>query len=444
MKISTDILRRDRPVLVAVSGGADSVALLHMLVAAGFECVAAHCNFHLRGADSDSDEAFVRAFCERLGVPLRVAQFDTLAYAAEHKASVEMAARELRYDWFFSLLDELDIPVVAVAHHADDAAETFMLNLTRGTGLRGLTGMKPLQGRVARPMLGTSRREVELYCQAHRLAFVTDCTNLSDDFARNKIRHHVIPQLKDINPSFLSTMRQNMLHLSQVMDVFLSQVDTFRSRHVTSAHGEVRIAYAGLQELPCAEPFLFEILTPLGFSPRSVHDLARCVAEGRFGRFFFSPSKRAVVDRSGVIIQPAVSLADGSEDVVLVEECPFSVAEPLAVSLSRWPRPQGYAFSRDPLVMHFDADKVKLPITLRHWRSGDSFRPLGMRGEKKLSDFFVDSKMSRPEKEMAWVAEAEGRVIAVLGRRIDDRCKVTDSTSRILEIKLTVSEHFKS
>ncbi len=440
MNISTDIICRDRPVLVAVSGGADSVALLHSLLAAGFSCVAAHCNFHLRGEESDSDEAFVRSLCERLGVPLRVAQFDTLAYVSEHKVSVEMAARELRYDWFFSLLDEMGIPVVAVAHHADDAAETFLLNLTRGTGLRGLTGMKALQGRVARPMLGVSRQEVELYCKANRLTFVTDRTNNSDDYARNKIRHHVIPQLKGINPSFLSTMRQNMAHLAQVMEVFQVQVDEFRARHVkVSPDGQTSIGAQGLNDLPCAEPFLFEVLSPLGFSPRSVHDVARCVAEGRWGRFFYSPSMRAVVDRSGVLVQPVSSLPAES-DTVVAGGCPFRVSSPLVVSLSIFPKPDGYLFSRDSLVMHLDAGKVAFPVTFRHWRAGDAFRPLGMRCEKKLSDFFVDCKMSRPEKEQAWVAESDGRVMCVMGRRIDDRFKVTPSTKQILEIKYTVVE----
>lgn len=435
MKINTGVIDRAKPVLVAISGGADSVAMLHMLVRAGYDCVAAHCNFHLRGADSDSDEAFVRQFCKTMGVPLRVAQFDTMAYAAAQKISIEMAARELRYVWFFSILDHEDIPVVAVAHHADDAAETFFLNLTRGTGLRGLAGMKPLQGRVVRPMLSTSRAEVELYCQAHGLAYVTDCTNLSDDYSRNRIRHHVIPELKRLNPSFLTTMGRNMAHLSQILTLFEAQVDDFRQKHVLQDGEGLTIAADGLDALTEPEPFIFEVLAPMGFSPKSVHDVARCWAEGRVGRQFFAGDWRAVVDRSGIIVQTASGV--GQADEVSVDSIPAKLTEPLNVCVSRFTRPADYAFSRDPMVMHLDADMVTMPLTFRRWRVGDTFRPLGMKGEKKLSDFFIDAKLSRPQKEAAWVAETDGRIACVLGMRIDDRFKVTDRTTDILEIRYT-------
>ncbi len=435
MKISTEILDLSRPVLVAISGGADSVALLSELVRRGYHCVAAHCNFHLRGADSDSDEAFVRSFCRDLGVELRVAQFDTRVYASEHKVSIEMAARELRYDWFFSLLDEMHVPVVAVAHHADDAAETFMLNLVRGTGIRGLSGMKSVQGRVARPMLGVSRHEIELYCKANGLKYVTDCTNASDDYARNRIRHHVIPELKALNPSFLSTMNQNMAHVAQVMEVFQAQVDDFRRRYVSVNEDGFSISIAGLRAQVAAEPFLFELLAPVGLSPRSVHDVARCVVDGRVGREFRSSAARVVVDRESVIVIRGAAEPDLADDVVSVYVCPAEVQSPLCVSVSVFDRAADYAISRDPMVVHFDADCVSFPLLFRHWRVGDSFRPLGMKGEKKLSDFFVDRKVSRPEKEKAWIAESDGRVIAVLGMRIDDRFKVTQSTRRIIEIR---------
>lgn len=438
MKINTGLIDRGRPVLVAISGGADSVAMLHMLVSAGYDCVAAHCNFHLRGADSDSDEAFVRSFCDRMGVPLRVAQFDTLAYASQKKVSIEMAARELRYDWFFSILDETGIPVVAVAHHADDSAETFFLNLVRGTGLRGLAGMKSIQGRVVRPMLGISRAEVELYCKAKGLSFVTDCTNNTDDYARNRIRHHVIPEFKRLNPSFLSTMESNMRHMSQILTIFEAQVASFRESSVSHAGDCISIAASGLEALAEPEPFIFEVLAPLGFSPKSVHDVARCFAERRFGRVFFSDGWRAVVDRSGIIVHPLSTTGEAAQAVV--DGCPASVSSPLSVEVSRWPKPADYAFSRDPFVMHFDADKVAFPIALRHWRIGDTFRPLGMKGAKKLSDFFIDQKLSLPQKEAAWVAEAGGKILCILGMRIDDRFKVTPATENILEIRYSITK----
>lgn len=435
MRIARGVIDQAKPVLVAISGGADSVALLHVLVRSGYDCVAAHCNFHLRGSESDSDEAFVRKFCEALSVPLHVAQFDTKEFAQQKHVSIEMAARDLRYDWFFSLLDELNIPVVAVAHHADDAAETFFLNLTRGTGVRGLAGMKTLQGRVVRPLLSVSRHEIELYCKANGLVYVTDCTNNSDDYARNRIRHHVIPELKKLNPSFLTTMGNNMNHVAQILAIFEEQVAMFRKRYVSETQSGLFVDIAGFENLQNPEPFIYEVLQPYGLSPKMIHSVARSVAEANWGRVFFSSSHRIVVDRSGIIVQSKGTISD-SEERVLVASLPVNLPQPISASLKIFDKSEGFAPSRDPMIMHLDADKVTLPLVFRHWQKGDTFRPLGLRGQKKLSDFFTDAKMSQIEKESAWIVESNGVIVCVLGRRMDDRFKLTPSSSRIMEISV--------
>lgn len=426
-----------RPVLVALSGGADSVSLLHILLRRGYRCVAAHCNFHLRDAESDADEAFVRSLCDSLNVPLLVAQFDTRAYAQERHLSIEMAARDLRYDWFFSILDEQHIPVVAVAHHADDDAETTLLNLTRGTGLRGLTGMKEQNGRVVRPLLDMSRADIEDYCRANHLQYVTDRTNASDDYARNRIRHHVIPALKSINPSFLQTMRANARHVQAVYDIFNAALADFASRHVSlTPDGGMHIDADALRHQPSPEPFLFEILSPLGFSPAQAADAARCVSRAQSGRTFVSSSHRAVVDRAEVIILP-LSAPDDSCVVLQLPADDVELHAPANVRLRHFPIPDAFKVSRDPRIIHLDADRVAYPLTLRHWRRGDSFRPLGMRGEKKLSDFFVDAKMSIPQKEAATIiTSATGQIVCLVGIRPDDRAKVMSSTRNILEVTL--------
>ena len=435
MRIAQGVIDHGKPVLVAISGGADSVALLHVLVRSGYECVAAHCNFHLRGEESDSDEAFVRSFCGTLGVPLHVAQFDTKAYASQKHISIEMAARDLRYDWFFSLLDELKIPVVAVAHHADDAAETFFLNLTRGTGVRGLAGMKSVQGRVVRPLLSVSRHEIELYCKANGLDYVTDCTNNSDDYARNRIRHHVIPEFKKLNPSFLTTMGNNMNHVAQVLAIFEEQVKMFRETFVSETDSGFFVDMDGLKKLQNPEPFIYEILLPCSLSPKLIHDVARSVTGANWGCVFFSSTHRVVVDRRGIIAQDKAAISDAEERIV-VDSLPVNLQNPVMANLRFFDKEEGFAPSRDPKTMHLDADKVSLPLIFRHWKKGDVFRPLGMRGQKKMSDFFTDAKMSQVDKESAWIVESNGVIVCVLGMRMDDRFKLAPSSSHILEISV--------
>lgn len=431
MKINKYI-DRNKAVLVAISGGADSVALLHYLVSHEYYCIAAHCNFHLRGTESDGDEAFVRNYCESLGVFCHVAQFDTKKYASEHDLSIEMAARELRYQWFYKLLDQYNIPVVAVAHHADDAVETFLLNLVRGTGIKGLCGMKRLQGRIVRPMLFYSRQDIELYCRAHKLKYVTDSSNNSDTYTRNRIRHHVVPQFKMINPSFLKTMRGNMSHLDQICSLFNQQVDDFIKKAVAEMDGQMLISMQHLANLPNPEPYLFEILFEKGFASDSIHKMARCIGERRWGRIYMAPQYRAIVDRYNIIVVPRDKETEEREFVIEQEQ--IEVLVPIHLTLNRIESNEDYVLSRDTNIAHIDASKIYFPLILRRWRNGDVFRPLGMKGFKKLSDFFVDNKLSRTQKEDIWVMESGGEIVWIVGMRIDDRFKVVPETEEILEI----------
>ena len=434
------LIDHSKPVLVAVSGGADSVALLAMLVEAGFSCHAAHCNFHLRGDESLRDERHVVEVCRRLDVPLHRIDFQTADVARQRGISIEMAARDLRYAWFQSLLDELNIPVVAVAHHADDAAETFLLNLSRGTGLRGLTGMKPRVGNVVRPLLDLSRLQLEDFCHSRNLDFVIDSSNNSDDFARNRIRHHVVPTLKAINPAFLDTMRLNTSHLAAVYSIFLRQLQDVRQQTVVSnADGSKSIAIAPLLAQPDAEPFLFEFLSDDGFPPAVAHDILRSICQHRSGATFFSHSHRAVVDRDCILVQPLEAVRSvqlSADSVFLIDASDAEVFSPLHLALRTLNVDGDFVLSRSPRVAHLDASKLQFPLALRRWRQGDVFRPLGLKGSKKLSDFFIDVKLSQPDKENVWVLESDGSIVWVVGLRIDDRFKFTDATSSVLELKL--------
>ncbi len=423
---------KSEPLLVAISGGADSVALLHYLVMHNYYCIATHCNFHLRGDESDRDQEFVQAFCDHLSVPLHIAHFDTKKYAAENNMSIEMAAREQRYQYFDKLSDDLNIKYIAVAHHADDQSETFLLNLIRGTGIRGLSGMKPINGKIIRPLLKYSRQDIELYCRAHKLKFVTDSTNLSDAYVRNRIRHKVVPELKSINLSFLKTMRHNMQHLSDIAEIFAGLVEAFKGKAVVELEGQVLISMEHLQELQNPEPYIYEIVSPYGFSADSIHKMANCVDLHHWGRIFFTEKYRAIVDRFNLIIIPRDTDQESNEHLIEADQA--EIFSPIHLTFRMFDKTEDFQMSKTTDKIHIDAEKIYFPLKLRHWENGDAFRPLGMKGYKKVSDFFVDNKFSQLEKEQTWLLLSGEEIIWIVGKRIDDRVKITEKTKQILEL----------
>lgn len=433
--IDERLIDRGQGVLVAVSGGADSVALLDMLVREGYRCVAGHCNFHLRGEESMRDEGFVRGLCGRMGVELLVRDFDTLGYARGRGVSVEMAARELRYGWFEEVLDERGLGCVAVAHHGDDAAETTILNIARGTGIRGLTGMKARVGRVVRPLLGLSRGDIEDYCRARGLEFVVDSTNLCDDFKRNRVRHEVMPALKAINPSVLRAMREMSERLCDVERVYRGAVEEFRWRHVgVEGDGTLHIDAGALRGTGVAGTFLYELTEGRGFSSDQVRRAGEAVMRGDSGKLFLGRGWRMVVDRREVVVEERVM--DVVYEDVRVWPGDRVVEEGRSVLFVERVWGEGEVVSRDGRVMQLNAARLRYPLVLRHWRRGDRFRPLGMKGEKKLSDFFVDLKLSVLEKGEAEVVVSGEDIVCVVGVRPDERYRVTGDTRRVLEIKV--------
>ena len=365
-------------VLVALSGGADSVALLRVLLRLGYVCEAAHCNFHLRGEESMRDERFVRALAESLGVPLHVIHFDTNAYAASHNVSVEMAARELRYDWFAKLRQECGAKVVAVAHHRDDSVETFLLNLVRGTGINGLQGIRPVNGEVVRPLLCVSRAEILDYLSSLGQDYVTDSTNLQDEFVRNKLRLNVIPMLETINPSVSDTIAETARRLADVAQVYQEAIQVARKRVIPD--GET-IDIPALCRESGAQNLLFELLYPLGFNAAQVSDVFRAL-HGESGRMFHSREWTLLIDRDRLIRRPSGE----------VEPQPELCVERMEVDT-------------DFLVPHtneeayIDASMVHGELTLRKWQSGDKFIPFGMKGFKSVRNYLRDKKFSRFEKE---------------------------------------------
>ncbi len=417
-------------IIVAVSGGADSMAILHLLNM-NYDVVAAHCNFKLRGDDSDRDEELVTRYCEENNIKLLKTRFETQKYAQEQGISIEMAARDLRYNWFNELLQSTRYDVIATGHHGNDSIETFFLNLVRGTGLKGLSGINYRNGNVVRPLLGLKRKEIEYYCEQHGIAYCHDASNDDTKFTRNKIRHEIIPVLEDINPSFFETMLNNMTHLKDAETMLEYEVARFKATDMVDEDDKVIIPISKLENYPHFQTILFNVLHAYGFGSAQVAELIKHL-HGTSGKQFFSASHRLIKDRHNILVLPKTM---PGVDHFWVEEG-MNDSE-LKLELSTYAKPKDFKFSRDAKLIHLDADQIDLPLLVRKWEQGDAFMPLGMNGFKKVSDFFIDEKYSLKDKEDAWLMISGEAIVWIIGKRIDDRFKVTTRTKNILEIKLT-------
>lgn len=425
-------VRPEDRILVAVSGGADSMTLLHVLSGLGYNCQAAHCNFHLRDEESNEDERFVFDFCLGNDIPLHVKHFDTHDEARRRGISIEMAARDLRYQWFWQLVDNENFSWLATGHHGDDMIETFFLNLARGTGLRGLRGMRECQGALIRPLLSFQRTEIESYCYENGIPFRTDTSNVDTAYQRNNIRHNILPVMQMLNPSFFQTMRKNFKNIDDVWQIFEKEVEEVKEQISAREGDHMLIPIKLIKEHPQRETMLFEILRPYGFKGKVIAEIIDSF-DGIPGKQFFSPDYRLVRDRFNLVLVP---VEEEKEDVFYIESDDREINEPLNLRIRSFEITDEFKFSRDPKCVHVDADYVDFPLKLRHWQKGDQFRPLGMEQFKKLSDFFVDEKLSLIEKDEAWLLLSGEDIVWVVGQRIDDRFKVTPATKSVLEFRI--------
>ena len=417
-----------RPVLVGLSGGADSVALLSVLVRLGYACVALHCDFHLRGEESERDAAFARTFAESLGVPFYQTDFDTVAYAREHHLSIEMAARALRYAWFEELRERLGAQAIAVAHHRDDSVETVVMNLIRGTGIRGLTGIRPRNGFVVRPLLCVSRADIVAWLENQGIRYVTDSTNLSDAYTRNFIRLNVLPLLERINPSVREAIARSAEHLSAVASVYAYEIARAREEVIVS---EGCLSIEALCRFPAPEAILYELLKEYGFSrwvSAEVFDALRKES----GKVFYSKTHRLLKDRAYLWIVPLEREAEKTS--FLLDPSREIYREPVGLTFRELPITPDFQIEKNRRFAYFDADKLRLPLTLRKWREGDWFVPFGMKGRQKLSDYFSDHKFSRIEKEKAWLLCSGDAIIWLIGERADNRFRINSGTKRVLAV----------
>lgn len=422
------LLEGGRPVLVGLSGGADSVALLAILTRLGYNCVAAHCNFHLRGEESERDEIFAKSIAERLDVSFCSTDFDTIQYAEESRLSIEMAARELRYRWFEELREQLDLQAIAVAHHRDDSVETLLLNLVRGTGIRGMSGIRPRNGYVVRPLLSVTRKQIEEWLSDQQLSFVTDSTNLSDIYTRNFIRLRVLPLLEEINPAVKSTIARTSENLFAAEEIYLYMVEEAREK-VIDVHG--RLSISALLQYPSPATILYELLKSYNFS-RLVASEVFLSLHKESGKEFYSATHRLIKDRSDLLIVP---LSEIEEREFVLNMTEGTVSYPVELFLQEVVITSDYQFEKEKTVAYFDVDKLQFPLVLRRWKKGDWFIPFGMRGRKKISDYFTDRKFSKIQKEETWLLCCGKDVIWVVGERSDNRFRVEDQTKRALIVK---------
>lgn len=418
-------------VLLAVSGGRDSMLMAHLFQRAGFDCVIAHCNFQLRGDESDLDEALVRHYAEANQIPFFVKHFDTKGYAQEQHVSIQMAARELRYAWFEALRVQLDADWIAVAQHKNDHIETVLLNLTRGTGLLGLQGILPKRGRIIRPLLFLTAAEVTAAMQDLQLAYRDDQSNFSTKYARNKIRLDIIPEFKQITPDFEDIMARNIQHFQEAYALLSSFVDPLREQiFSTEGEGFVKARKADLHPYVDNMPLWFELFRPYGFSKEVLADLLSCWA-GESGRLFQSATHELLLDRDYIYIR---SINEEIADRTLclgANEVSWSFAgKDFHATLS-----EDKTLLRDAQIAQLDADKLVFPLQLRYWVEGDYFIPLGMQGRKKLSDFFIEQKLSVfDKKQVPILVNGNGEIVWLVPYRLDNRYKITERTKKVFTL----------
>ncbi|MDR3060579.1 MAG: tRNA lysidine(34) synthetase TilS [Dysgonamonadaceae bacterium] len=417
--------------ITGFSGGADSVVLLHILHALEYRCIAAHCNFHLRGEESDRDEEFSRRFATTLGIPFYKTDFDTVSYAEKNNTSIEMAARELRYKWFEMLREKENAGTIAVAHHKDDSIETLLINLVRGTGLKGLTGIKPVNGNIIRPLLCLSKEEILGYAYKNNLEYVTDSSNYEYTFTRNKIRLQVIPLLESINPSLVSGLTQTMENLIETEKIYNHAIKEAVSRCFNETESGIDIPL--LLSYPSPEAVLYEILRTYGFGRDVVFNIAKSILH-QSGKEFFSDKYRIVKDRKKLILMPINQI--NLHEKYLIESTTETLQEPVRLEIVHAGYTTDFQFSQEKKYAYFDTEKLNFPLLLRKWQNGDRFMPFGMKGSKKLSDYFSDHKFSLIDKENAWVLCSGNDICWIVGERTDRRFKIDYNTTKISIIKL--------
>ncbi len=413
--------------LLAISGGIDSVVLGHLLKRLNFDFALAHCNFQLRVIESDEDEKFVMSLGADWGVKVYTTTFDTLKEAKQGKLSTQMVARALRYAWFSELTKKYGFTHIITAHHADDALETFLINLSRGTGLDGLTGIPEVHQNIVRPLLPFSRNEIEEYATKQGLIWREDSSNTNTKYLRNKIRKEIVPKLKELNPNFLGNFKKTTQHLKGSTALVKKYINEFKQVLFNKEENVYKIPVGYLKKLEPREAYVYEFFKEFGFTEWT--DVVNLL-EAQSGKQVFSATHRLLKDRDHLYLQEIT--AEGREKSVMIPSLNTHIERPIKMTFDE----VDTVLRESPLIAYVDKHKLKLPLTVRKWENGDYFYPIGLEGKKKLSKFFKDEKFSLIAKEQQWLLCSEDEVVWVIGKRLDDRFKVTEQTTTIIKITM--------
>ncbi|SHG17366.1 tRNA(Ile)-lysidine synthase [Flavobacterium segetis] len=417
-----------KKLLLAISGGIDSMVMIHLFQQLNYEIAIAHCNFQLRGLESFDDQNFVQNYGAANDIPFFITQFDTKAFAEDYKLSTQVAARELRYNWFYELLETDEYHYILTAHHADDNLETFLINLSRGTGLDGLTGIPKQNEKVIRPLLALSQHEIENYAELNAVQWREDSSNASDKYLRNKIRHNLVPMFKELNPNFLSSFQKTQHYLQEAASMIEDATIMIYQQVASQEEQNIKFDIKKLQKLPNYKSYLYQWLREFGFT--AWEDIYKLV-ESQSGRQVFSAEYRLIKDRNFLIVAPLDFEKEKQE--YFIEEELQEVNFPLKLSFHKAAK----LSSASNKTIFVDSNKLQYPLVLRQWREGDQFQPFGMSGKsKKISKLFKDEKLSLLDKENTWLLCSNSSIVWVIGIRQDERFKIENTTQNILKIEL--------
>jgi tRNA(Ile)-lysidine synthase len=416
---------KGKKILIACSGGLDSVVLSRLFKELNYDISLAHCNFSLRGKESDEDEKFVILLADKLSVPIFNKKFNTKAYKIKHKLSTQVAARQLRYQWFEEVCTEHSFDYLATAHHLDDDLETFLINLSRGTGLRGLMGIPLINDKIIRPFLNFPRADILQYAKEKNSSWREDSSNQTSDYLRNKLRIEVIPRLKEVDHNLLNGFHQTQKYLNDSMALVNDYMALIKNLVVDETEDGFEIDVLKLQDLPNTNALLYELLAPFGFTAwDDISDLLTAQS----GKQIFSESHRILKNRTSLLLVENNFLHN--EETYTIKESDTGIDTPINLKIEQVDKTSDYT----PSIVYLDLQKLNFPLQLRKWREGDSFYPFGMKGKKKLSKFFKDEKLSLVAKEKTWVLTSGNHIVWIVGMRSDHRFKVENQTKKILKI----------
>jgi tRNA(Ile)-lysidine synthase len=443
-----NLFQKNDKLLLAVSGGADSVALCELCFQAGFHFEIAHCNFQLRGEESERDEKFVRALAEKYNVQLFKKRFDTEKYGQENKISIQVAARELRYDWFKELVkrndrqqttDDQQTSYILTAHHANDNIETLLMNFFKGTGIKGLQGILPKQGKIIRPLLFAKREEIRFFIEENNLEFVEDSSNNSDKYTRNYFRHQLIPSIQKVFPQVEENLLNNIDRFSEIEILYQQSIDLHKKKLLEKKGNEIHIPVLKLLKSKPLKTIIYEIIKDFDFTAHQTEE-ALNLLKSESGKYISSATHKIIKNRKWLIIAPVNTL---EATHILIDEKDKEIDFELGKIELRMKNsetrknvfiPPSGVRELSEFSAKLDAKDITYPLLLRKWKQGDYFYPLGMQKKKKLSKFFIDQKLSLTEKEKVWVIESNKKIIWIIGKRIDDRFKITDASKNVLEV----------